>query len=131
MRGYQRYQCLMRNYIARFSTDGSGKSPGDKFIIGVIQGRSLGKVLIIPFVLVLWTTSFGCRAVATKSPPLDACALALAPHSGNTAIDLEIIRLQDTARHSTDSSRALEQLGWAYVQKARTSFDQGFYRLAE
>jgi len=76
-------------------------------------------------------TALGCRAAATKEPNSDACALALAPHSGNTPIDLEIIRLQDATLHSTDRSRAFEQLGWAYVKKSRVSFDPGFYKLAE
>jgi tetratricopeptide (TPR) repeat protein len=83
------------------------------------------------FVLLLVITAVGCRAAANKLPSPDACALALAPHSGKTAIDLEIIRLQDAIRQSTDRSRAFEQLGWAYVRKSRVSFDQGFYKLAE
>lgn len=30
-----------------------------------------------------------------------------------------------------DSNRALEQLGWMFVEKARRSFDSGYYKLAE
>ena len=43
--------------------------------------------------------------------------------------DLEIIRLQNKVRNSPDSTAWLEQLGWAFVGKARGSFDPGFYKL--
>ncbi len=61
----------------------------------------------------------------------DACAIALAPHSGSERVDQEISRRQQLARQSDQSVAQLERLGWAFVTKARTSFDPGFYRLAE
>ncbi|HZE70419.1 MAG TPA: tetratricopeptide repeat protein [Pyrinomonadaceae bacterium] len=59
------------------------------------------------------------------------CALALAPTPGNEGIDGEIARLQQQAKRASDPSRALEQLGWLFVKKARLSYDAGYYKLAE
>jgi len=62
---------------------------------------------------------------------VDPCALALTPHRGEERTDQEIIRLQEQARQAADSTAFLERLGWMFVSKARTSFDPGFYTLAE
>jgi tetratricopeptide (TPR) repeat protein len=62
---------------------------------------------------------------------VDPCALALTPHRGEERVDQEIIRLQEQARRAPDSTTLLEQLGWMFICKARTSFDPGFYVLAE
>ncbi len=58
-------------------------------------------------------------------------ALALAPHDGESPEDKEIRRFQDQVRQGRNRSAALEKLGWAFVAKARASFDSGFYKLAE
>src|SRR5262245_42270981 len=68
------------------------------------------------------------RLEAKKVDPL---ALAMAPYSGDTKADLEIVRWQKQVRESKRPETALEALGWAYVAKARESFDPGFYKLAE
>ncbi|MGQ0657771.1 MAG: tetratricopeptide repeat protein [Chromatiales bacterium] len=57
--------------------------------------------------------------------------MALAPHSGADRADREIDRWQGEAGRAADSVAPLERLGWAYVAKARTSYDLGFYKLAE
>lgn len=91
----------------------------------------LSKLILISVTSLILLGAWGCGSVAPISNSLDACALAFAQHSGNETIDREIIRLQENARTAHDHGRVLEQLGWAYVQKARTSYDQGFYKLAE
>jgi tetratricopeptide (TPR) repeat protein len=80
--------------------------------------------------------SLGSSFVAADEPnrsaiAKDPCALALLPHEGTDKEDLEIIRLQIKVRNASDSTAWLEQLGWAFVAKARVSFDPGFYKLAE
>jgi tetratricopeptide (TPR) repeat protein len=80
--------------------------------------------------------SLGSSLVAADEPSgsalaKDPCALALLPHEGTDKEDLEIIRLQTKVRSASDSTAWLEQLGWAFVGKARVSFDPGFYKLAE
>jgi tetratricopeptide (TPR) repeat protein len=69
-------------------------------------------------------------AAATTAP----CEVALAAHSGDAKIDREIARLQQEIRSNAKSFRTtamVEKLGWSFVEKARESFDPGFYKLAE
>ena len=58
-------------------------------------------------------------------------SLALAPHTGKGRVDREIIRLQNEVRTGRNPQMSLERLGWAFVAKARESFDPGYYKLAE
>src|SRR6266436_3356503 len=75
------------------------------------------------------STSKSDSRIANKKP--DPLTLALAPHSGNGRVDQEIIRLQTRARAGKNLDMTVERLGWAFVAKARESFDPGFYKLAE
>jgi tetratricopeptide (TPR) repeat protein len=61
----------------------------------------------------------------------DPLTLVLAAQTGDRPIDREISRLQQQIRGGTNVQLWLEQLGWAFVAKARESFDPGFYKLAE
>ncbi|WP_089936464.1 tetratricopeptide repeat protein [Candidatus Entotheonella palauensis] len=61
----------------------------------------------------------------------DPCTIALTPHEGTSRADEAIIRLQQASRQSQQPMAYLERLGWAFVAKARSSFDPGFYTLAE
>lgn len=67
------------------------------------------------------------QANAAQGP----CAIAIAPHSGEGRIDQTIIRYQQQVRDAARPVAYLERLGWAFVAKARASFDPGFYKLAE
>jgi tetratricopeptide (TPR) repeat protein len=62
------------------------------------------------------------------------CEIALAAHSGEAKIDQEIAALQRDIRSNAkpqQTAALVERLGWRYVEKARASFDPGFYKLAE
>lgn len=59
------------------------------------------------------------------------CSVAFAPHRGVSAIDQTIVQLQEKSRQREKSVVILERLGWAFVAKARESYDHGFYHLAE
>jgi tetratricopeptide (TPR) repeat protein len=90
----------------------------------------------VAVIIAALSASLGSSFVAGDEPngsaiAKDPCALALLPHEGTDKEDLEIIRLQTKARNASDSTAWLEQLGWAFVDKARGSFDPGFYKLAE
>jgi tetratricopeptide (TPR) repeat protein len=61
----------------------------------------------------------------------DPLALVLTPQTGDGRTDREISRLQQKIRDGKNLPLWLEQLGWAFVAKARESFDPGFYKLAE
>jgi tetratricopeptide (TPR) repeat protein len=67
-------------------------------------------------------------AAATLDEPL---GLVLAPQAGDSRIDREISKLQKRIREGRNVELWLERLGWAFVAKARESFDPGFYKLAE
>jgi tetratricopeptide (TPR) repeat protein len=58
-------------------------------------------------------------------------AIALAPHQGNDKIDTYIQKLQKEARLNPERSDTMKRLGWAFVTKARLSFDPGYYKLGE
>ncbi len=76
----------------------------------------------------------GCnRASAAKSMPnTGPCAIALALHQGEQTLDAEIRRLQQKIKENPTSTRPqVERLGWKFVEKARRSYDPGFYKLAE
>lgn len=60
---------------------------------------------------------------------IDPCAIALAPHWGDEGIDREIRRLQNEAR--SERADSMKRLGWAFIGKARLSYDPGYYKLAE
>ena len=57
--------------------------------------------------------------------------IALAPHSGDTALDESIRRAQQAVRVAPDPRPYLDRLGWLFVAQARASHDPGFYKLAE
>jgi len=61
----------------------------------------------------------------------DPLAVVLTSQTGHSPNDREISRLQQQIRNGRNLQLRLEQLGWAFVAKARESFDSGFYKLAE
>ena len=78
------------------------------------------------------TRSTVTTATATSSSQDSSpCAIALTPHAGTGRTDRDIIRFQEEARRAAQPAAYLEKLGWAFVAKARVSFDPGFYKLAE
>ncbi len=87
---------------------------------------------MFPAWLVLTLTLAGCgQAPRPEKTTVDPLKLALVPMGGQSPLDLKIRRAQEKIRTATDPTLALEQLGWLFVAKARTSFDPGFYKLAE
>ena len=67
-------------------------------------------------------------AAATFDNPL---GLVLTPQTGDSRTDREISQLQQRIREGRNVELWLDRLGWAFVAKARESFDPGFYKLAE
>ena len=57
--------------------------------------------------------------------------VALVPQKGDAPIDDEIRSLQDKARSKHQPPELMKRLGWAFVRKARLSYDPGYYKLAE
>ena len=57
--------------------------------------------------------------------------IAMSPHVGAGQLDRDIQTAQRRVQEASDPRPFLERLGWLYVTKARTTCDQGFYKLAE
>ncbi|MDQ3001063.1 MAG: hypothetical protein M3Y08_07355 [Fibrobacterota bacterium] len=57
--------------------------------------------------------------------------LVLRPPSGNGPLDVKIKAVQKHLRGVPTGSPRLEELGWLFVAKARSSFDDNFYLQAE
>lgn len=111
--------------------------------VGIAAGRDHRKVLISVSKLLLATA---CLLIVflsqkTRNEPNEAQAaapifddslgLVLTPQTGDSRTDREISQLQQRIRDERNVEPWLEKLGWAFVAKARESFDPGFYKLAE
>lgn len=97
------------------------------------------RLLIFLFFLVL-IPLHGCRkdssGKAAELISLAPCAIALSPQKSDDRletglIDREITRLQQAVRKASDPKPHIEQLGWKFVEKARLSYDPGYYKIAE
>ena len=106
-------------------------------------GKRGGKILIPVVALLLANAcllTFSTRPKSKNGPSKvhgaaatfdDPLALVLTPLTGDSHTDREISQLQQQIRSGRNVQLWLEQLGWAFVAKARESFDPGFYKLAE
>lgn len=95
-------------------------------------------VLVLLFLSSCGDEQPSTRSTVTTAAPTSSsqdssnpCAIALTPHAGTARTDRDIIRFQEEARRAVQPAAYLEKLGWAFVAKARLSFDPGFYKLAE
>ena len=89
--------------------------------------------LAFVFALAFSVTSCSTAKSAPVSSEPKPCALALASQSGNSTLDQEIVRWQQKARSEKKdmANLSLEQLGWKYIEKARATYDPGYFKLAE
>src|SRR5262245_26048241 len=73
------------------------------------------------------------QATTGLVPGLEACQAVLAPVTSEDAgaLDRQIGAAQEAVRANRQPQAALERLGWLWVAKARASFDDGYYKLAE
>jgi len=113
-----------------------------KQVISSFASKCAGKILISVALLLGITCLLIFSALSKKKSEAnkpatvasifdDPLSLVLTLQSGDSPIDKEISRLQQQIRSGRNAQLWLEQLGWAFVAKARESFDTGFYRLAE
>ena len=113
-----------------------GNSPQIALCAGVLSTVSIGlgeDVDRIPPVTLSPTRALASES-ATTYPELRAAIsykIAMSPHVGADRLDRDIQTAQRRVREAPEPLPFLEQLGWLYVAKARVSFDQGFYKLAE
>jgi tetratricopeptide (TPR) repeat protein len=114
-----------------------------KQFVGRAASKCCGKTWSSVFVLFLaiacvlvFFYSPKSRNESNKAPAAEgsfdnSLRLVLTPQTGDSRTDKEISRLQRQIRDRRNLQAGLEQLGWAFVTKARESFDPGFYKLAE
>ena len=111
--------------------------------VGGTLGKCRGKIFI-SLVALLLTTAFLCvflhsqkdteisnKAAATAGIFDNPLGLVLMPQAGESSTDKEIFKLQQRVREGRNVELWLDRLGWAFVGKARESFDSGFYKIAE
>ena len=92
-------------------------------------------VLATAFLLVFFLSQRS-KNEPNKAPSATAAfdnslGLVLTPQTGESRTDREISQLQERIREGRNVDLWLDRLGWAFVAKARESFDPGFYKLAE
>ena len=71
------------------------------------------------------------KGIKTTVSNVKAASIALVPQKGGEPIDGDIRKLQEEARSKHLSPEVMKRLGWAFVRKARLSYDPGYYKLAE
>jgi len=91
----------------------------------------LATACLLVFFLSQKSTNEPNKAPAAAAIFDNSLGLVLTPQTGDSRADKEISRLQQQIRNGRNLQLGLEQLGWAFVTKARESFDPGFYKLAE
>ncbi|MBO0797311.1 MAG: tetratricopeptide repeat protein, partial [Blastocatellia bacterium] len=106
------------------------------FVIFKNQMRRFLYFFLTSGVICLWLfASSACRRTSGGAPMMAVpCEIALAPHSGDAKIDRTITHLQQEIRSNVkpfQTTAMIEKLGWSFIEKARQSFDPGFYKLAE
>src|SRR6266700_4539874 len=101
----------------------------DKFLILIPLVLLLASLLIVSY----WpkSESQANKTTAPAAVSIEPLAVVLTPQTGESRTDKEICSLQRQIRDGRNPELRLEQLGWAFVAKARESFDAGFYKLAE
>lgn len=114
-----------------------------KQIVGSATGRGRREVLISVSKLLLASACLLILFLSQKSKdepnqvPATAgsfdnsLGLVLTPQTGDSRTDREISQLQQRIRDGRNVELWVDRLGWAFVTKARESFDPGFYKLAE
>ena len=94
-------------------------------------------LLVLGLGVWVWQISCDTRPAATTNKPqipiytAKGVSIALVPQKGTEAIDRELRSLQNEARSKSLPPEIMTRLGWAFVRKARLSYDPGYYKLAE
>jgi len=97
---------------------------------------SVSKLLLATACLLVLFLSQKSKNEPNKAPAAavsfdNRLGLVLTPQRGESRTDREISQFQQRIREGRNVDLWLDRLGWAFVAKARESFDPGFYKLAE
>jgi tetratricopeptide (TPR) repeat protein len=90
----------------------------------------LGSCVLVGFGL--WKVSDATSRIKPASIESDGLwTTVLVEQKGDKPIDYTIRRLQDEARFGRNRAEVMKRLGWAFISKARLSYDPGYYKFAE
>jgi tetratricopeptide (TPR) repeat protein len=103
---------------------------GGKNLISVVA-LLLATVCLLVFFLSQKSKNEPNKAPGVAATFDNSLGLVLTPQTGESRTDGEISQLQRQIREGRNVELWLDRLGWAFVAKARESFDPGFYKLAE
>jgi tetratricopeptide (TPR) repeat protein len=82
--------------------------------------------------LTLFFLAAACARETAPAPELSpSWRMILIAPDGDSDLDRRIAHRQDEIRKASEPAPHLERLGFLFVAKARTTFDAGFYKLAE
>ena len=70
-------------------------------------------------------------SVAADASPTAPARMILVPHHGDTPLDRRITLAQKDVAAGRTPETSIETLGWLFIEKARISYDPGFFKLAE
>ena len=108
-----------------------------KIRIGTTQLRAVHLFVIGAVILAVAAfisrDHFGSRTDDHRGPShlSPSCHLILTPLTGDKPIDKEISQQQRRILNGSQTVPDVERLGWTFVRKARSTFDPGYYKLAE
>ena len=107
-----------------------------KLRIGTTQLRSvhlfaMGGLILVVAALISNASRARNNSQPASSPFSPSCHLILTSLGGEKPIDREISQQQKRILNGSQSVPDFERLGWAFVRKARSTFDYGYYKLAE
>jgi tetratricopeptide (TPR) repeat protein len=108
----------------------AARKRGGKIWISVLA-LLLATVCLLVFFLSQKSKNEPNKAPSATATFDNALGLILTPQTGESRTDGEISQLQRRIREGRNVEPWLDRLGWAFVAKARESFDPGFYKLAE
>jgi tetratricopeptide (TPR) repeat protein len=93
--------------------------------------HNLVSLTLVTALALSWPAQSPGQSLPATSGLPDACAIAFATPATTSEADQPVARWQSLAKANDLSVAHLERLGWAYVARARSSLDDGYYTLAE
>ena len=90
-----------------------------------------GLVLVLAAVIIRVHSASRSNNIAVTSQLSPSCHLILIQLTGDKPIDKEIFQQQRRILNGSQTVPDFERLGWTFVRKARSTFDPGYYKLAE
>ncbi|HEY8227780.1 MAG TPA: tetratricopeptide repeat protein [Pyrinomonadaceae bacterium] len=108
-----------------------------RFTVGTTKISVVHLFGMVGLILLVLATIGRSHSSSRSNKPLPpaqltlSCRLVLASVNGDGPIDKEISQQQKLIINGSQAVQNFERLGWAFIRKARSMFDPGYYKLAE